>query len=196
MDGEHQKRMCFREDRSALVESKNITQEIQVLGDILISLCSSLLNGKADKKRVYHSKSWFSIFGGNKQNRELFICNRRTKYAKNILYHFHRYRHPIMLLKKQQHVHYTTLCSDFESCGWLLVSTLNSYCYKISCITVIFAHQILFTLIHYTTTLTMQSLTKTLIFLSSRCPVRKKKSRKTRPRCVTHVKWSCKSLRK
>lgn len=59
MDGEHQKRMCFREDRSALVECKNITQEIQVLGDILISLCSSLLNGKAEKKEYITVKAVF-----------------------------------------------------------------------------------------------------------------------------------------
>lgn len=37
----------------------------------------------------------------------------------------------------------------------------------------------------------------TLIFLSSRHPMKKKKSSvETRPGCVTHVKWSCKPLRK
>lgn len=138
------------------------------------------------------------------------------------------FRHPIMPLKKQQHVNYTTWWSDFESCRWILVSALNSYYYRISCIAVIFACQILLSLIHYSTTLTIHrepdktslrhflavavtpllqnTLEKifcfaekfcTLIFLSSRSPVRKKESSiEIRPGWVTHVKWSCKSLRK
>lgn len=101
-------------------------------------------------------------------------------------------------------------------------------CYKISCIAVIFAHQIFSSLIHYWTTLTMhresdknllnpllaiavirlfrtlrenfllcRQILHTLVFLSSRSPVRNKKSGvKIRPGWVTHVKWSFKPLRK
>lgn len=73
-----------------LVESKNIIQKMQVLGDIAIASCLPILNGEADKRRRYNSKRCFSILGGNKQNRELFICKGRAKYATNTMYNFHR----------------------------------------------------------------------------------------------------------
>lgn len=73
-----------------LVESKNIIQKMQVLGDIAIASSLPILNGEADKRRIYNSKRCFSILGGNKQNRELFICKGRAKYATNTMYNFHR----------------------------------------------------------------------------------------------------------
>ena len=62
---------------------------MQVLECAVIDSHSSVLNGKADKNRIYSRKRSFSVFRGNRLNRDLLICKRKTKYEANTVYNFH-----------------------------------------------------------------------------------------------------------